>query len=74
MSAALKALESERVALVGRLKAVDGAIALLRKGAVKAAPVGKRHIGPQGLARIKAAQRARWQAYHKQQAALAKGK
>lgn len=73
MTAALKALEQEKASLVGRLKVVEAALKLL-KAPKMAASVGKRHIGPQGLARIKAAQRARWTAYHKQQATLAKGK
>ena len=73
MTAALKALARERQTLVARLAAVDGALRMLREPKA-AASVGKRHIGPKGLARIKAAQRLRWQAYHKQQAALAKEK
>lgn len=72
MTPAQKALNRERAALVARLAAVDGALRLLK--APKVASVGKRHIGPKGIARIRAAQKARWQKYNKQQVELAKGK
>jgi len=68
---------TEEAARLGKqAAAMANAIAALeaRKGVLKAKPVGAHHISPKGLRSIKAAQQARWQAYRKQQAQLAKGK
>lgn len=70
-----KALANERIALQVRLQAIEKALALLKGGAdTKRAPLGKRHISPKGLQRIRAAQKQRWDKFRKQQAQLAKEK
>ena len=74
----LRALQKQTEAEITRLRlqsqAMGKALALLEARRTSPQKVRTGHISSKGIARIKAAQKARWAAYRKQQAELAKGK